>query len=482
MVKLLRKNLIFALIAALLLPILVSLAPDARALDDPAILAESALLVDMDAGAVLYSLNENLSRAPASLTKIMTVLLAVEACDQGDLSLDDYVEVTEDAFYDVTADGTTAGLKVGEKLRFEDLLYCALMASANESCNVIATAVSGSPVAFVQRMNERAQELGCKDTNFINTHGLTADGHYTSAYDIYLITEEALKHNLIKRIVSSTAYTVPATEMSEERILTTTNSMITSGSAYYYEFASGVKTGYTDAAGYCLVATATKEGRRLLSVVMGAKSVVLEDGRTQVQSYSETKRLLEWGFDNFSKQELLSTLTLVAEVPVKLGLGATSVVLRPEKAVTALLPNDVDLSQVHLDTVLYDDSVITAPVEPGRVLGEVTVTFNDVDYGTVNLVANSKIELDRIAYVGSELRAAAANRYVRLTFTVVVVLLILYVAFILYYNVRRRNKRRVADALARQRIERFRRSQEITTGKSFEEIEAAHARRQNTPR
>ena len=477
--RILKKRLFIPLLTAVLLLAVISpLSITARALDDPAILAEAALLVDMDTGGVLYSLNESDRRAPASLTKIMTVLLAIEASERGDVSLSDIVTVSDDVYSDIGTDGSSVGLKAGEQLTFENLLYCAMLASANEGCNAIAEAVAGDIGTFVSMMNTRATELGCTSTNFVNTHGMPDDNHYTTAEDLSLITAEAMDHSLFRRIVSTQSYTVPATNLSVERVLRNTNNLLASNSTYYYEYATGVKTGSTDAAGYCLVATATQEGRDLMAVILGAKSVVLEDGRTQVQSFTEGRRLLEWGFENFSYRDLLTTMRLLAEVPVELGLGARSVVLRPEKNVTALLPNDVDLDDVELKTTLYSDSPLRAPVEQGTVLGEVAVSFNGTDYGSVNLIANTKIELDKAAFIGSEIKSTLANKYVRLGITLFVILLILYLAFIFYYNIRRRNKRRVAADLARERVEAYRRSQEPSTGKSFEEIEARHKERE----
>lgn len=478
--KIFKRNFLIRILSLALAAVIFSaLAPSAGAVSDPAILAESALLVDMDTGAVLYSMNENERRAPASLTKIMTLLLAVEAYERDEVSLTDIITVNGDAFSDIGSDGSSAGLKAGEDLTFEQLLYCAMLASANESCNVISSVVAGDIPTFVAMMNTRASELGCTRTNFVNTHGMPASNHYSTAYDLYLIASEAMEHSLFKRIVSTQSYTVPATNVSGERILRSTNNLINPSSTYYFEYATGIKTGYTDAAGYCLVASAQQEGRELLSVVLGAQSVVLEDGRTQVQSFSESRRLLQWGFDNFSYKDLLTTMKLMAEIPVELGLGASSVVLRPETNVTALLPNDADLSEVELEPKLFTQDPLTAPVEQGTVLGEVTVKFNGVDYGTVNLVANTKIELDRAAYIGSEVKNTLANKYVRLAITLFIIFIILYAAFIIYYNIRRRNKRRVAASLARQRVEAYRRSQETSTGKSFEEIEALHRQRES---
>ncbi len=453
---------------------LPGLAPRAGAIDDPAITTAAAYLWDLDARQVLYAKNPAERRAPASLTKIMTALLAVEAYENGEIGLSDKITVTDDPYFDITPDGSSAGIKVGEELTFEQLLYCSLLASANEGCNVLAQVLAGDVTSFVERMNTRAAELGCTDTHFANTHGMPDETHYSTAEDLCRIAEEALKHNLLKRVVSTPTYTVPATNMSNERVLKNTNNLIQPSSPEYYEYAAGMKTGHTNAAGYCLIAYATKDGRQLLSVVLGGESAVLDSGRTVPTSFTETKRLLEWGFDNFSYQEILSTAPL-AEIPVALGRGTSSVTLRPERTVSALLPNDADLTQVVLDRRVFTTD-LTAPVDQGQILGEVAVSFNGVDYGTVNLVANYKVELDRGAYMMTEIRSTLSNKYVRLGITLFAVILILYVAFIVYYNLRRYNKRRVAHELARRRVQEYQRSQEPSTGKSFEEIEARHAR------
>ncbi len=474
------RALCLLLAAALLLLTLLSAAPSASALDDPALDAAVALLVDMDNGAVLFGKNEREPRSPASMVKIMTALMAIEAYERGDIGLTDLCTVNESAFSDIDEDGSTAGFQVGEEIPFEALLYSIMLVSANEGCNVIAEAVDGTVASFVARMNVRAKELGCTGTNFTNTHGMPNENCYSTAYDLYLITMEAMTHNLFKRICSSKSYVIPATNLSEERVIRNGNSLLNSDSPYYYEYASGVKTGYTASAGYCAIAAASKDGRNLLSVILGAQSGLAEDGRTEVRSYTDTKRLMNWGFDNFNYRDLLTTMKLMAEIPVKLGRGASSVVLRPEKNVVALLPSDADLTQVKLEPKIYDEGPLTAPVEKGAVLGEVTVTFNGQNYGTVNLIANTAVELDRAAYIGSEIMNTLRNKYVRLTITVLVVLLILYIAFIIYYNIRRANKRKVANELARQRIQEYRRSQ--STGMSFEEIEARRRAEPRDPR
>lgn len=489
----LKNKKFFMLLASVLVLVTVAALVPSTALaeDAPETTSASVLLMDLDADRVLYAKNDTERRAPASLAKLMTVLLAVEAYERDTVGLSDPVTVGSDIYFDISYDGITLDLQPGEQLTFEQLLYCAMTASSNESCNVLAEYLSGDVQTFVERMNSRAQELGCTDTHFVNTHGMPAEGQYTTARDMALIAKAALQLSLFRRLSAATSYTIPATNMSDQRELSNSNGLINSKSQYYYEYASGIKTGYTDAAGYCLVATATNDGRQLLSVVMGGISYVADDGRTLTTNYTDTRSLLNWGFNNFSYQEVLSTLRLVAELPVELGLGTSTVILRPETGIKALLPNDADLSKVQVTPTIYENGTLTAPVEQGTVLGEIAVSFDGVDYGKVNLIANTTVELDRTAFMLREVRSTLSNKYVRLGITVILVMIILYIAFIVYYNIRRRSKRRAAADLARERIERYRDGQdgsqgasaprapvrETTIGKSFEEIEAAHRRR-----
>ncbi len=479
------KLLAFALILALAAALLPS---PALAVEEPEITSAAAIVIDLDADKVLYSKNETERRVPASMVKIMTLMLAIEEYERGTVALTDTVVVGSDVYFDIASDGSTLGLQAGEELTFEQLLYCAFLASANEGCNALAEFIAGDVSAFVERMNDRAIELGCTDTHFVNTHGMPAAGQYSTAKDLAVITRAALKLALFKRVAATATYTIPATNMSDERVLETSNGLISSGSMYYYEPATGVKTGYTDEAGFCLVATAARDGRQLLSVVLGGQSQIAEDGRTVTTNFTDTRALFSWAFSNFSYQELLPTVKPIAEIPVKLGLGTSSVVLWPEKNVEALLPNDADLKLVELKPIIYDEGPLTAPVLQGTILGELSVSFEGVDYGTVNLVAKNTVELDRTAYIGAEIRETLHNKYVRIGITVIVILLILYAAFIVYYNFRRMAKRRRAASLARERIEQYRESQgappadtppvrETTIGKSFEEIEAYHRRR-----
>ena len=225
-IKILPLILMFSFALALLCP--GALAADEDTGIDPAPELESAAaaIVDADTGRLLYGLNADEQRYPASLTKTMTVLLAVEAIERGDAASDDVVTAGDEAVQGMVEDGSTAGIQPGETMSLLNLMYCAMLGSANEACNIIAVHISGSIDAFVADMNERAAALGCTGTHFANTHGLPDTDHYTTASDFARITREAMSHDLFLEISSTTTYTVPATNLSAERQLPNTNGLI----------------------------------------------------------------------------------------------------------------------------------------------------------------------------------------------------------------------------------------------------------------
>ena len=216
----------FSIFLLLLLLVNLLAVPAAAAVPDPDIQAKAALLVDQKTGAVVYAKNEHQELYPASLTKIMTALLVLEAVDRGTLKLDQPITATASAMTTLAADGSTAGIQVGEVLTVEQLLYCMLVVSANEACTILAEQVSGSVGAFVDAMNAKAEELGCEHTHFMNPHGLHDDQHYTSAWDLYLITRAAMEYPEFMTVCDTTSTTIPATNLSPERILYNTNYLI----------------------------------------------------------------------------------------------------------------------------------------------------------------------------------------------------------------------------------------------------------------
>ncbi len=445
----------------LLLALALSLlfAAPVLALSDPEVSAPRVVLADPDSGEIFYCRNETERAAPASLTKIMTALLAVEAIERGEAALSDNVMASANITYDLLSDGSTAGITAGEVLTLENLLQCALVASANEACNIIAEHISGSIPAFIDRMNARASELGCVDTHFANTHGLPNDEHYTTAWDMFLISRAAVSHDIIARICSMTEISVPATEVSAPRSYRNTNALLGDNdwyNGYFYEGANGVKTGHTQAAGYCLVATAHREDISLLSVVMGAQAFNRDDGTLDVGSFADTVKLFDWVFDNYSWRDVLRSTEVVADLPV--AMGATDMVsVRPQSSVKVLLPNDYNLSAFDR-AIVYTHEVagetLTAPISSGDVLGEITVSRDGRVYGRTALVATKSVQLSRVEFMRSEVSGFFHNKTVRIVIAVLLFLILLYLVLVVRYYILRQRHLHSKRAARRERDER----------------------------
>ena len=390
---------------------------------DPDIQAKAALLVDWDTETVLYAKNEHTELYPASLTKIMTALLTLEAVDQGKLALDQELTATASALDGLAADGSTAGIKVGETMTVENYLKCMLIVSANEACDVLAEGVSGSVSAFVDAMNARAAELGCKNTHFVNPNGLHDSQHYTSAWDLYLITREALKYPEFMAVCDMGVAEIPATNLSESRRLRTTNYLLSNWRAagYLYPDAHGIKTGSTSEAGHCLVSSATRGSRSLISVVLGAERVVGENGVADVKSFSETSRLFEWGFANFSTQTVLTELDMLADVPVALS-KIDSVAVHPDREVTLVLPNDVGPEDLERKLTLEEN--VQAPVSAGQELGSVELSRNGTVYVSVPLVALNDVEASKLLTFWFNVREFFGRTSVRVALIVIGLLIL----------------------------------------------------------
>ncbi len=393
--------LLSVLLAALLLPTaaLAAEGSGSAILDGMHIEATAAILVDDDNREVLYEQSAHEKRYPASITKVMTALLTLEAVEAGKLSMDQVITVGDSLHQGIGEGGSTQDIKVGEMLTVRDLLYCALLPSANEACNVLGAAVAGSVDAFVEQMNLRAAELGMEDTHFTNTHGYHDDEHYTTAWDIYLMCSEAMGKSSFREIVSSKSYVVPATNLREERTLHDTNALVSTFRirGYYYEYATGIKTGSTPEAGYCLASAATKEGKNLIAVVLGAENPKNTDGSTNRLQFSESSRLLDWGFRNFSRRTIIDASAMdIAEVAVTLSQEASYVTVQPSGSIEATLPNDLELSQFKREVNCID--TVEAPVEKGQVLGTIKLTYNGTDYGTLDLVAVNDVSRSELLY------------------------------------------------------------------------------------
>ena len=332
---------------------------------------KSAVLMDVETGTVMYESNAHEPLAPASVTKVMTMLLIMEAIDSGRIRWEDTVTASETA---AAKGGSQIYLKVGETMSVSDMVKSIAVSSANDCACAMAEHLAGSEAAFVERMNERAKELGMNDTNFVNCTGLDdapeSAEHRTSAYDIALMSRELLKnHPDIKKYTTIWMDTVRSGAFG----LANTNKMVR-----FYSGCTGLKTGYTSGAGYCLSSSAERDGMELIAVIMGSA--------TSQNRFAACKSMLDYGFANFavytpSVQENMS-------VPVTLG-KAGSVRAVPAEA-SALLVEKAQLSSVTSDFVLEER--VDAPVSKGQRLGTLTVKAGEQVLAQIPLVAEEGIE------------------------------------------------------------------------------------------
>ena len=423
---------VLTLLTALFLPLSVS------AVEDPGLTCRNAILLDATYDEVLYDKGAYEKVYPASITKVMTALLVLEAVDAGQLTLDTPITATAEAL-EVPKDSSTAKIQVGDTYTLEQYLYCLLLPSGNEVAQILAITVDGSIEAFVDHMNRRAEELGCLGTHFANPHGYHDDNHYTTAYDITRYMKAAMECDQFQTILTSPNYTLPANGVSEERIIRNTNALTSNWTYtdYLYGPGTGGKTGTTDEAGNCLVETAQKGDMSLISVILGAEEVDLGNGDVDHRQFSETIKLLDWGFDNFQRVTLTPDESLVAKVQVNLSTQADEVNVKPLGSITRTLPKDVDPDQVEMTINLFSESV-DAPVEAGQVLGVLTLSYDGVDYGKLDLVADTSVERSDFLYYKDQVESFFRNAGVRLLLAVVLIAVVIVLLRVLVFRKRRR--------------------------------------------
>jgi len=331
----------------------------------PEVTSEGCLLMDLDSGQVLFSKNAHDRFYPASTTKILTALIVLEKCD-----LSEIVTVGEDPPY---IDGTKIYLFEDEQLTVEQMLYAMMLESANDCAEALAEHVSGSVEAFAVLMNQKAKELGCTDSNFVNPHGLHDDNHYTSAWDLALIAREAMKNPVFRKIVSTRSSQIPPTNKQPElRYLNNLNKLMFYGK-YYYEGVDGIKTGYTSQAKNTLVASCMKDGLHLMGVFLSCSSGV----------YTDAKNLFDYGFDNYSSKTLLDSEQTV--YTVFFDDRDESVDLYPAENLNVAVPSGTNPEVSEKVTLTSDFSHLKA----GDEAGYVEVRVDDDDTYKVALITHT---------------------------------------------------------------------------------------------
>lgn len=357
-------------------------------LDTPAIDSEAAILMDMKTGRVIYSKNPQQKMYPASTTKIMTGILALE---YGNLS--DVVTASVAALAPITNEDSHMGILIGEQLTMEQLIYGAMVASANDAANVIATHIAGSPENFVDMMNQKAQELGAVNTNFVNTYGIHDDNHYTTAEDLTIMARYAMQNEKFREIVKTSTYKIPPTEKyTTERVLASTNLFLskTRSAQFYYEPVNGIKTGSTDAAGYCLVSSAEYEGTELLAVTLKAPN--------RAACYTDSKKLLSMGFNNYTYTTVAAKGDVIHNSKVYEAKDDTRVALTVSQDISALLPKDIDMAAELVITPVLPE-VIKSPIKKDDVIGSISYSYNGNIIGQADLIAINEVKRNNLLFL-----------------------------------------------------------------------------------
>lgn len=331
--------------------------------------AESGVLMDVQTGQVLYSFSEHKQLYPASVTKIMPLLLFMEALDSGKISLDDTVTASPDA---ASKGGSQIWLKEGEQMSVDELLRATAIASANDACTALGEYIAGSESAFVKMMNDRAKTLGMKNTNFVNCSGLDDDTeeHLTTAYDIALMSCELLRHEKIRDYTTVWMDSLRGGETQ----LVNTNRLVR-----FYKGTTGLKTGTTSKAGHCLSASAERDGLHLVAVVMGAKN--------STDRFEGAKAMLDWGFANY--ENVTPEIDLSALQPVRVIKGTDSYVEPQISEIEKLTLKSGQKQSLETKITLCED--VQAPVEENQTLGKVELILGDKTVAEYNLTAKNAV-------------------------------------------------------------------------------------------
>ena len=370
-----KKKYKISIVIAVLVMIMLNLF-SVYADDDLSINAKSALLIEKNTGKIIYDKNIKEQNYPASTTKILTAIITIENCD-----LDDVVTVSQNAISNVPKAYVVAPLFAGEQIKVRDLLYALLLKSSNDAAYALAEHVGGSVEGFSEMMNNKAQELGCENSHFVNPNGIDNPEHYTTAYDMYLISNYAMKNETFAEIVSTYQYTLPATNKypANDRVMKNTNNFVNPSSVYYNENVKGIKTGTTDLAGNCLITESVNNGLEYFTVVLGAE--------TSDAKFVETKEMIDYAFNNFTLTELHKKDDVISSIEIE-NAAKENNILNLALSDDIIVMNNVntDVAEIEPEITLKDN--IKAPISKGQEIGIVKYNVDGIEYTVKLLAAN----------------------------------------------------------------------------------------------
>lgn len=344
--------------------------------------AKAALMIEKNTGKIIYEENAKEKKYPASVTKILTAILVLENCE-----LDDVATVSEKSISNIPSGYVIAPLFVGEKISIEDLLYALMLKSANDAAYVLAEHVGGSVEGFSEMMNKKAKELGCENTHFVNPNGIHDEEHYTTAYDLYLISKYAMENEKFAKIVSTFQYTLSATNKypNKDRVMQSTNYFLNQKSKFYNKDVKGIKTGTTLEAGNCLITEITRDGFDYITVVLGAE--------TSESKFSETQKIIKYAFDNYTFTNLHNKGDVIKNIEVEKATKETkylNLVISDEITVI----NNIKIKADDMKPEITLNENIQAPIIKGQELGSIKYSVDGLEYNA-KLLAENDVEHEK---------------------------------------------------------------------------------------
>ena len=352
-------------------------------------LSQACILIDSSTGKILYEKDSKKRKYPASTTKMMTAILAIEKCNLADIATVNETAISKKA----VPDGyTNAKLVAGEKFTIEQLLNVLLIPSANDAANVLAEHISGSVEEFSKLMNEKAKEIGCLDTNFVNPSGIHNDNHYSTAYDLSLIAQYGMKNEIFRNIVCKTSCKLPTTDkyLNDDREFNTTNELLRDKKNntynYYYEYANGIKTGYTEYANNCLASSAKKDDKEFICVILDADDTGTKQSKRAIDSIN----LFNYAFENYNEKKFLSKETIIQQIEFDVKNNTDnekkSLDIVPEKDLNVLTTTKID----EITPTITINENINKPILKGSLVGKIEYDIDNEHY-SINLIANNDI-------------------------------------------------------------------------------------------
>lgn len=407
---------------------------------DGTVYADAYMLINLDDEdfPVVAQKNQDKRKFPASLTKMVTAMVTIN--NVSDLS--EKTKVSKAAIMALANTGASvAGLKPGDELTVEQLLYLTMVQSACDACQVLAEYVAGSVDQFVKMMNIWVKSIGCENTNFVNPDGLHDDNHYSTAADMAKIAIKAMEDSTFEKIA-----TTPRYEYNGRTFVHTNFMMDKFHVSYYYEYASGIKTGSTSQAGYCLVTQASKDGYNYLAVVMDSPLKMLKGYDTKC-SFIDARTLFEWAFKSLKYSTVVNGDDVIAEVPVNNGKDADTVQLVAQEDITTLVPVSLDPSAVMVQPVDMPQE-LDAPVKKGSAVCEANIIYADTVIAKTTLVASKDVELSTFLKIMNSLKKFFGSKIV---LTVLVLLILGVAAYIAFFTIKlQKDKKRIAEKRRRQ--------------------------------